>query len=323
MAKKMINKTHVEGRVYENKLELKVSQKGVTYIGGKLHVATDEAGLNVVTVDYPYVAEKYNNGNENKTFTTLKAFVDVKDAAGNIVTPKTAKSIMEHGKEEATMVRLDPSIGLNEFYREEGGKDLLVSVKRNEGGFAHVVQSLNADEGARNTFEADMVITGTVLVEGDPEKGTEDKLKVKGCIFNFANKLMPIELSVINPNGIKYFENLDATPGTPVFTKVWGKQISETIITTITEESAFGDAVVKESKKERKDWVITGTSTAPYEFDVDGVLTAQELKEFMAAREVHLAELLQGQKERAAKKAQNNNAFTASAPAPTAGGFTF
>ena len=33
------------------------------------------------------------------------------------------------------------------------------------------------------------------------------------------------------------------------------------------------------SKKERKDWVITGTSTVQYEFDTEGVLTAQELKD--------------------------------------------
>ena len=36
------------------------------------------------------------------------------------------------------------------------------------------------------------------------------------------------------------------------------------------------------SKKERKDWVITGTSTVKYEFDTEGVLTAQELKEAIA-----------------------------------------
>ena len=169
-----------------------------------------------------------------------------------------------------------------------------------------------------------MVITGTVMLDGDEEKGTQDKLLVKGCIFNFANRLMPVEFSVLNPNGIKYFENLDATPNTPVFTKVWGRQVNETIITKVVEESAFGDSQVRETKRERKDWVITGTSTVQYEFDTEGVLTAQELKEAMSAREIHLAEMLQKTKEYKAMKDNKSNAFTAGATqAPAAGGFNF
>lgn len=307
--KKMINKSHIEGRIFESTLEVKVSKAGVTYIGGKLQVATDEECLNVVPVEYTYVVPTFKSGSENKNYAVLDQII------------KTGKTVMTHGKEEATLVRIDPSIGLNEWYKDENGVDTLISTKRNEGGFIHVVQALNPDEGKRNTFEADMVITGAVLMEGNEEKGTEDKLVVKGCIFNFAGKLMPVEFSVLNPNGIKYFENLDATPNTPVFTKVWGRQVSETIITKTVEESAFGESVVKESKRERKDWVITGTSTVPYEFDVEGVLTAQELKEAMSAREIHLAEMLQKQKEYQAQKNTKNNAFTASTPA--AGGFNF
>lgn len=310
--KKMINKTHVEGRLFESTLEVKVSKAGVTYIGGKLQVATDEECLNVVPVEYTYVVPTFKSGSENKNYAVLKQLID------------SGKTVVAHGKDEATLVRIDPSIGLNEWYKDENGTDVLVSTKRNEGGFIHIIQALNPDEGKRNTFETDMVITGAVLIEGDEEKGTQDKLAVKGCIFNFAGRLMPVEFSVLNPNGIKYFENLDATPNTPVFTKVWGRQVSETIITKTVEESAFGESVVKESKRERKDWVVTGTSTVPYEFDVEGVLTAQELKEAMSAREIHLAEMLQKQKEYQAQKDNKNNAFNASpAATPAAGGFNF
>ena len=66
--KKIINKAHVEGRISESTLEVKVSKKGITYIGGKLDVATDNEGLNIVTVEFPYVAERFNNGNENKDY---------------------------------------------------------------------------------------------------------------------------------------------------------------------------------------------------------------------------------------------------------------
>lgn len=310
--KKMINKAHVEGRVSESTLEVKVSKKGITYIGGKLEVATDEAGLNIVTVDFPYVAERFNSGVENKTYGVLKSIIE------------NGKTIMAHGAEQATMVRLDPSIDLNEWYKDENGVDTLVSTKKLSGGFAHVVNAINADEAARNKFECDMVITGTVMLEGDEEKGTQDKLIVKGCTFNFRNDILPVEFSVVNPNGIKYFENLDATPSTPVFTKVWGKIVNETIVTTTTEESAFGEPVVKEVKRNKRDWLITGTSTVAYDFGDEAVLTPQELQEGMSNRQVMLATKLQEQKAREAEKKSQGNAFTATpTAAPAAGSFNF
>ena len=311
MKKNMINKAHVEGRVFENKLKTKVSAKGVQFIYGSLEVATDEECLNVIPVHYVYVAPTFGNGKENATYGVLKNIME------------SGKTVVADGKENATMVRLDPSIGVNDFYRDENGQEILVSAKRNEGGFAHIVTALNADEGKRNTFEADMVINGTVFMEGDEERGTSDKLVVKGCVFNFANKMLPVEFSVTNPNGIKYFENLDATAATPVFTKVWGRQINETIVTKTTEDSAFGESVVKETKKTRRDWVITGTSTTPYEFDDEATITAADLKEAIAAREIHLAETLQRHREYQAQKANKNNAFNATPSAPVAGDFSF
>lgn len=310
--KKMINKVHLEGLISEHTLELKKSQKGIVYIGGKIDIVTDDLGLNTVTAEFPYVAEKYNNGNENKTFAVLQ----------NIIT--SGKTIFGNPGEQPTMIKVDPSISLNEWFRDENGTDVLVSTKRASGGFAHIITSLNKDEGARNTFETDIVITNTVFLEGNEEKKTQDKLVVKGCIFDFSNKLLPVEFSVLNPKGIAYFENLDATPNTPVFTKVWGKIINETIVETKVEESAFGDSSVTEIVRHKRDWVITGTSTAPYGFDEEGMITSEELATAIADRKVHLATLLQGQKEREAKKAQQNNAFTA-APTntPAVGNFSF
>ena len=68
----------------------------------------------------------------------------------------TFHSIMKNGKETAAKLRADSAIGLNEFYSDRTGKEELVSVKRNEGGFIHLADSLNPDEKSRNTFEADM-----------------------------------------------------------------------------------------------------------------------------------------------------------------------
>ena len=53
------NSATVIGRIFEHTLEKKTSKKGVDYIGGKVSVAVDEEGLNVIDVNFTYVAEFY------------------------------------------------------------------------------------------------------------------------------------------------------------------------------------------------------------------------------------------------------------------------
>lgn len=310
--KKMINKVHVEGRISEHSLEMKTSKKGVEYIGGKIYVATDDLGVNIVPVEFGYVAAVYGSGKENKNFGVLK----------NIIT--SGKTILNSSLEEATMVKIDSAVDVNDWYRDENGEKILVSTQRVNGGFIHIETAISKDESVRNRYECDMVITGTKLIEADEEKGTKDKLVLKGCTFDYNNKLIPIELSVINENGINYFQDLDITNNTPAFTKVWGKIVNETIVTMITEESAFGEPVVKEDRKYKRDWTVTGTATIPYEFDDESSLTAKELKDAIAARQVTLSEILQNQLQREAeKKANSNNANSFSATAPANGTFNF
>ena len=309
MAKKMINKTHIEGRIYEMNLAEKVSKNGDKYISGKLQIATDENCLNVVAVDYTYVAPAFKNGSENKTYATLLQIIN------------NGKTVMSNGKEEATKVRIDSAIGLNEWYREDQvtKETSLVSSKRNEGGFIHIANDINSDNSKTATFETDMVIMKTRFVEGDEEKQLPDKMIIQGYVFNFANRVMPVEFSVVNPNGIKYLEDLDISSQNIVFTRVWGKQVNETIVTRITEESAFGEPQVRETKRERKDWVITGMSTNHYEFDSEGVLLASELKQFLTDREIMLNDMLQRHQEKKKKKNKKPaNDFSAAV-----GGFSF
>ena len=103
----------------------------------------------------------------------------------------------------------------------------------------------------------------------------------------------------------------------PVFTKVKGRQVSETTTRTIVEESAFGEASVREVKNTRKDYVITWAAKEPYVWDDESTMTAQQLIDAMAAREVHLAETKKRQDEYKASKNQAPGAFNA------AGGMTY
>lgn len=310
--KKMFNGTTIEGLVYQHDLELKVSgpnsaNPGTEFISGNIEVATDDAGVNIVPVHYTYVTEFNKNGKPNNTYTVLKNFIN-----------KVYKTVMGDGADNATMVKIDSAIGLNEFYSDRSGTEELVSVKRNEGGFIHVVNSINADENERNKFDVDIVITGVRRLEPDEEKGLPEKGIVKGAIFDFRKSLLPVEISVLNPAAIDYFESLGATSSNPVFTRVKGNQISETIVKTYEEESAFGAPSIRTTKSTRKDFVITWAAKETYEWDDETTITAQEFLAAIAERETALATMKKRSDEYKASKGQ-----TSTPAAPAAGGFNF
>ena len=310
--KKMTNATHIEGLLYEHKLELRESgpnskNPGTKFIMGTVDIATDDACTNIVPVHFTYVTATTAKGATNATFTTLSNIVDGKYG-----------SVMADGKDKAVKLRIDSALGLNEFYTERNGQEELVSAKRNEGGFVHVADSLAEDETIRNTFKCDMLITGVKEVEADEEKKLPAKAIVRGAIFDFRGSLMPVEFSAVNPNAIKYFVGLGASNASPTFTCVWGRQVSETIVREIRTESAFGEDEVREVKNTRKDFVITGASKEPYAWDDESTLTANEVAEAVAARETYLATIKARQDE---YKASKNAATAAAAPSKT--GFNF
>lgn len=296
--KNMINRTHVEGYLYEHDLQLREAgpnskNPGTKFIMGTISIATDDAMTNIVPIHFTYVTATTAKGNANATFTILNQIID-----------GTLGSVMTNGADNAAKVRVDSAIGLNEFYSDRSGQEELVSVKRNEGGFVHTTTTLAEDEKARNTFEADILITNVRTVDADPDRNLPEKAIIKGAIFDFRKALLPIEFSAINPNAISYFEGLGASAKEPVFTRVKGRQVSETVTRTITEESAFGEASVREVTNNRKDWVVNWAQTDPYVWDDESTITAAELKEAMGNREVYLAGIKQRQDDYRASRNQ-------------------
>lgn len=312
MKKTMINQTHIEGVLYEHALEAKVSGEtsknpGTPFISGSISIATDDAMTNIVPVHFTYVTANFGSGKPNDTYTTLNNIIN-----------GTFGTYMKDGAEKAVKLKIDSALGLNEFFTDRNGKEELVSAKRNEGGFVHKVDVLDEDEKVRNTFKTDMIITCVTHVDGDPEKGTADKCIVKGAIFNFRKDLMPVEFSATNANAMRYFEGLDASQKNPVFTCVWGRQVSETIVRQIRTESAFGEDEVREVKNTRRDFVITGAAKEPYLWDDESSITVAELNEAIQKREVDLAAMKKRNDE---YKASKNRVAPAAAPAQ--GGFNF
>lgn len=298
--RKTVNSTHVEGYVYEHDLELKTSgpnskNPGTQFIGGTLSIATDDELTNVVPVHFTYVTEVTSSKKPNATYTVLKSIIDGKIG-----------SVMEHGKENAGKVRIDSAIGLNEWYDSRTAGNPLVSVKRNEGGFVHQVSEL-CNPNTRATFNTDIVITKVTRIEADEERNRAEKVTVKGCIFDFKKALLPIEFSVTIPQAMDYFESLGASPSTPVFTRVQGKQVSQTVTREIREESAFGDAKVREVRSSYKDFEINWAQPEPYDWDSEDTILASELSKAMQDRELYLADLKRRNEE---YQASRGSAFT-------------
>ena len=309
--KKMINTTHIEGLVYDHKLEKKVSgmeskNPGTEFINGILNVATDDKGMNVVPVHFSYVTATTSKGGTNNTYNALSRIIDENP------------SVVKVGRDNAMKVRIDSAIGLNEFYADLKDEKP-VCAKRNEGGFVHIVNELDEDEKKRSYFETDMLITGVRDVEADPDRNLPAKVVVMGYAFDFRNALLPVEYSVLNENGMKYFQKLDCSPANPTFTKVWGRQVSQTIKTEITEESAFGEASVRIRETTNRDFVITGTSKVPYMWDDESTITAMEMKKALQDREIYLASVKKRQEDYQNSKSNGAAAKTAMANTAASG----
>ena len=296
--KKMINTEHISGYVYNHSLVVKQVQNknsenyGKDFISGELNIATDEEGMNVIPVHFTFVTPTTKTGAKNNTYTALNTIIEAE-----------GRTWTTGGKDSAIKVSVNTSIALNDFINNEGEK---ISVMRNEGGFVHLVTSIDDDEKRRNTFKCDIVITNVRDVEADEERGLPAKAIIKGAIFDFRKSLLPVEFSAVNPNAIDYFQSLEASPSNPVFTSIWGRQISETVVKKIVTESAFGEDEVREVKNTHKDWVVTGAAREEYLWDSEDTITADELRDAMKERELYLSEVKQRSDEYKASKNSNS-----------------
>ena len=248
---------------------------GKEFINGTIAVAVDEDALNIVEVHYTFVSPTTKSGSTNNTFVTLKKLLI------------EGKTYLDYGK-DATKVKLEPSIDLNDFVNRDGE---ITSAKRNEGGFASIIGEL-PPESERNTFMTDILINRVTHVDADPEADIPaDYCKIGGAVFNFRNELLPVEFIMRNPEGMEYFESLEISSRNPIYTKVWGSINCLTKVTTVKEESAFGAPSVKTYTRKIKEYLIEGAQGEPYDFGAENVMTVEELNKAMQDREIKLAEV--------------------------------
>lgn len=309
--KPIVNKTHIEGYLYEHDLQKRVTGEnsknpGTEFINGSISIATDSRMENIVSIHYIYVTAVTSTGKTSSTFGVLNDIINGK-----------LGSVMGNGKEHAAKLRIDSQIGVLDFYSDRTGKEELVTVQRNEGGFINVINSLVDDEKARNTFKVDVLITRAVNVEADEEKHLPEREIISGYTFNFRGVAIPVSFIANSTGAIQYFENLGVSSKSPVFTQVWGRQISQNVVVREETATAFGEAYVQETTSSRKEWLITGALAETYIWDDEETLTALEVKEAIAQRDLALAENKRRRDEYTASKKVTSTVTTSN------GGFNF
>ena len=179
-------------------------------------------------------------------------------------------------------------------------------------------------DNARNTFSADMLITKVIHVDADPERNIDrDYATINGAIFGYGPVILPVSFVIRNENGMKYFENLDASPSEPVFTKLWGRVNCLTIKTERVEPSAFGEAAVQTYERKSREFLVTGAAKVPYDFGDENILTQADVNKMTQARQVLLAEVENRFNERKMEKTSNESGFEASVAAIPVGKFVY
>lgn len=305
------NFSHVEGWLYDSsKLafrETGASSKnpGTKYIGGSIDIATNDELTNIVTVNFTYELPTFNSGKENARYGMLSDIIN-----------GTYKSVLDVGKDNATVLKIDGRIDVNEYYSDKSGEKRLVSFKMNNGGFIHTITAsqLHPRLDKRSTFMTDILINNVQVKDADEEKGLPMKGIVNGFIFDYAGRLLPVSFEVVHPDAIPYFEGLGASNKNPVLTKISGVQTNEIVKRQIESSSAWGTEV-REVENTNRSWRITWAQPETYEFDTPETLTAAELKEAITARKTRESEL--------SAQFDQRNAKASAIPAAANGGFDF
>ena len=262
--KKMINKSLIEGTLLEKDLRTGVTKAGVPYVSGKLHIETEPG--NVITVDV-FEQQRTSKGLDNQKYGILNG----------VFLNGSAK---HDGAANPTRLRISSALDLNDWTDKDGQPRTALI---NAGGYINVVSNANP----KAEFEVDIVIKSVQSeIRNEIETG---RAVINGLIFNYRNNALPIRFVVENQKGVDFFSSLD--PNT--FTRVWGIQVNNTVTNEKSEESAFGDSKVVKSSYTRKELVVTGAQTIPYEEDQ---LTPAELAAAVQARNVLVAEKTQGVK---------------------------
>lgn len=274
---------------------------GTDFISGTIEILTDLDTMNVVPVHFTYVTPTYSSKKINRNYNVLASLLE--DYAD--------QTYLDVG-ENAVVVSIDGSLALDDFPAQDGS---MVSTPKVEASFVSIVKGPFVFE---NKFEADMLITRATLVEADDEQGIKEHLKLRGCVFDYRNAILPMDFKLTDPTGIAYIENCEPSSSNPIIVNTWGKMIYNSVTIETPVESIFGEPQVSTRTKRTREILVEGAKNS-IEFGLEETITVENLTKAMQDREVYLATVRQRAEDYAAAKAApaaKETPAPAAAPAP-------
>lgn len=284
------NRVVICGKVLENNIEKKVSQKGEEYISGNVVIRVHQkVGREVLPMEIPVevYSKKYRkDGEPNKVYKGLEEAMN------------SLKSIAAVGQEEASNVVVANSgkpgtqILRTNMYISRGTQQLVQHAEFSSNFINPTSQG--AEEAA--TFEVDIVVTkkGYIL---DSEGVETDKYEVEGVHFGYNGRANIQKFVITDPQIIDYFEqNINLDPREQDSIKVSGIMNYSVREEVTVKKVAVGSDIQETRTFRTRELVITGLFE-PYEGDE--AFPAAEVKKALAEREIYIEELKAKSEDRA------------------------
>lgn len=253
-----INKINIVGKLVENGLQIRETDKG-RFIAGTLSV--EVADNNVIQVHF-ISSDKKKDGSPNKVFASLNTVRN------------EYKSVAQVGAEQADLVKISGGrIESNDFYTN----DLeLITFNRLSSSF---VNRLTKTEEAKANFQVEVYIAD--IIEEIKNEESTGRAIVLGYAIGYADKLIPVRL-IVPEKLVKDVNKIYSVGDTATFS---GKiEYITTLVEKVTE-AAFGEPVTNSFNKTTKELIITGGQEPAGEtaYDQSDIAAARKVREAMLA----------------------------------------
>lgn len=257
MAKESTNIVNLTGKIVEIEHRNGVTKKGVPYLGGTVKVETSPD--NIVPVSF-FAQEITSKGKENPIFKSLNTVVN------------EFKTIQQHTREEADTVEISGArLSENIFFPQP---DRMIRGFQATGAFFN----RNNNATPKNEFIVSGEIVGVIEdIKDDVPTGT---LTLRLLVVSYGDKANILDFKVEDPAAVKYVKS---TFSDGMEVKVTGSIIVDETIEEVKEEVAFGEPIIRTTRKTERKLLIT-SSTAP----IESSIPADEKAKMFAVREADI-----------------------------------
>lgn len=273
----------VVGLLKEKNLKFDTTKDGRKYVNGNIRVeVSNEYGISELKIDIMQM-EKYANGNDSKAYKRIETVNE------------TYKTIKDHGRENADLVKVGIKIEENNYYSKQDdeikeGKKIVASTNFDKNIFFPIDKvDANEKQIARMTFG------GRINGINRKEDGS---LSVDIVGVTYSGKALKHKLEVgkelAGAFEATYFEGCTADLFYMIVDAVELKKVEQTVAFGI----GFDDTI---ERRTRKNIVVGGGNP-----NANGI-TQEQMTHMLAMRDAELKDLLETKKNEANNMTQNNN----------------